>query len=81
MVELMDSSRFEKSYTLQLKFIENYISRGEDNYIVLASLKHYHKFITYDNGDLRGYIFTFNVRDYQGNIPDYQYGSVKDLSW
>ncbi len=65
--ELIDSSRFEKSYTLQLKFLENYISRGEDNYIVLASLKNYHKFITYDNGDLLGYIFTFNVRDYQGS--------------
>lgn len=65
--ELIDSSRFEKSYTLQLKFIENYISRGEDNYVVLASLKDFHDFTTFDNGELRDYIFTFNVRDYQGS--------------
>jgi hypothetical protein len=65
--ELIDLSRLEKTYTLQLKFIENYISRGEDNYIILASLQEYYNFITYDNGELRGYIFTFNVRDYQGS--------------
>jgi len=65
--ELIDSSRLEKSYTLQLKFIENYISRGEDNYIILAGLKEYYDFVTYKEGELREYIFTFNVRDYQGN--------------
>lgn len=64
--ELIDSSRLEKSYTLQLKFIENYISRAENNYVILASLKDYYKFVTYENDDLRKYIFTFNVRDYQG---------------
>ncbi|MBW4434748.1 MAG: AIPR family protein [Pelatocladus maniniholoensis HA4357-MV3] len=65
--ELIDSSRLEKSYTLQLKFIENYISRGEDNYVILASLKDYYTFVTYDNNELRTYIFAFNVRDYQGS--------------
>lgn len=65
--ELIDSSRLEKSYTLQLKFIENYISRGEDNYVILASLKDYYNFVTYDNDELRKYIFAFNVRDYQGS--------------
>jgi len=65
--ELIDSSRLEKSYTLQLKFIENYISRGEDNYVILASLKDYYNFVTYDNNELRTYIFAFNVRDYQGS--------------
>ncbi|MEH2375109.1 AIPR family protein [Nostoc sp.] len=65
--ELIDSSRLEKSYTLQLKFIENYISRGEDNYVILASLKDYYNFVTYDNDELRTYIFAFNVRDYQGS--------------
>ncbi|MBO1064595.1 MULTISPECIES: AIPR family protein [Nostocales] len=65
--ELIDSSRLEKSYTLQLKFIENYISRGEDNYVILASLQDYYKFVTYDNNELRTYIFAFNVRDYQGS--------------
>ncbi|WP_298919750.1 AIPR family protein [uncultured Nostoc sp.] len=65
--ELIDSSRLEKSYTLQLKFIENYISRGEDNYVILASLKDYYNFVTYENDELRKYIFAFNVRDYQGS--------------
>ncbi|BAZ21507.1 hypothetical protein NIES4073_23850 [Kalymmatonema gypsitolerans NIES-4073] len=65
--ELIDSSRLEKSYTLQLKFIENYISRGEDNYVILASLKDYYNFVTYENSELRTYIFAFNVRDYQGS--------------
>ncbi|MBD2362336.1 AIPR family protein [Anabaena minutissima FACHB-250] len=65
--ELIDSSRLEKSYTLQLKFIENYISRGEDNYVILASLEDYYNFVTYDNKELRTYIFAFNVRDYQGS--------------
>ncbi|MBW4511972.1 MAG: AIPR family protein [Scytonematopsis contorta HA4267-MV1] len=65
--ELIDSSRLEKSYTLQLKFIENYISRGEDNYVILASLREYFNFVTYENKELRTYIFAFNVRDYQGS--------------
>jgi hypothetical protein len=66
--ELIDASRLEKSYTLQLKFIENYISRGEDNYVILASLKDYFDFVTYNNRELRRYIFAFNVRDYQGKV-------------
>ena len=67
--ELLDASRLEKSYTLQLKFIENYISRGEDNYVILSSLKDYFDFISMDeNGDLRRYIFESNVRDYQGEV-------------
>ncbi|MBW4629892.1 MAG: AIPR family protein [Brasilonema octagenarum HA4186-MV1] len=65
--ELIDSSRLEKSYTLQLKFIESYISRGEDNYVILASLTDYYNFVTYPNFELRTYIFAFNVRDYQGS--------------
>ncbi len=65
--ELIDYSRLEKSYTLQLKFIDS-ISSGENNYVLLASLKDYYDFVTYENNDeLRQYIFTFNVRDYQGN--------------
>ncbi|BAZ48389.1 hypothetical protein NIES4103_09970 [Nostoc sp. NIES-4103] len=66
--ELIDSSRLEKSYTLQLKFIENDISRGEDNYVILASLKDYYNFVTYDNKELRTYIFAFNVRDYHWTL-------------
>ncbi|RUR75709.1 AIPR family protein [Chlorogloeopsis fritschii PCC 9212] len=66
--ELIDASRLEKNYNLKLKFIENYISRSEDNYIVLATLKDYYNFVTDENNELRQYIFTFNVRDYQGNV-------------
>lgn len=66
--ELIDASRLEKNYNLKLKFIENYISTSEDNYIVLATLKDYYDFVTDENSELRQYIFTFNVRDYQGNV-------------
>lgn len=65
--ELIDASRQEKNYTLKLKFLENPISRSENNYVLLSSLKDYFEFVTYENGSLRGYIFASNVRDYQGN--------------
>lgn len=65
--ELIDASRQEKNYTLKLKFLENYISRSETNYVLLSSLRDYFEFVTYENGNLRGYIFASNVRDYQGN--------------
>lgn len=66
--ELLDAARVEKSYTLQLQFLENYLSKGADNYIVLTSLRDYYKFVTDDNGNLRRHIFESNVRDYQGNV-------------
>lgn len=66
--ELLDASRLEKSYTLQLKFLENYISRDIDNYVVLSSLKDLFEFVTDEDGNLRQYIFESNVRDFQGNI-------------
>lgn len=66
--ELIDSSRIEKSYTLQLNFIENYISKGNDNYIILTSLENYYIFVTDNNSSIRKYIFESNVRDYQGNV-------------
>lgn len=66
--ELLDASRLEKSYTLQLKFLENYISRGIDNYVVLSSLKDLFEFVTDEDGNLRQYIFESNVRDFQGNV-------------
>lgn len=66
--ELLDASRIEKSYTLQLTFQENYISRGENNYIVISSLLDYYNFVIDDNKNLRRYIFESNVRDYQGNV-------------
>ncbi|MGJ3250372.1 MAG: AIPR family protein [Elainellaceae cyanobacterium] len=66
--ELLAVSRQEKSYSLQLKFLENYISRGENNYVVLSSLKDYYDFISDEMGNLRKYIFESNVRDYQGDV-------------
>lgn len=66
--ELLDLSRIEKSYTLQLNFLESYLSRGADNYIVLASLIDYYTFVTDENQILRRYIFESNVRDYQGDV-------------
>lgn len=65
--ELLKSARQEKSYSLKLKFLENYISTDEDNYVVLTRLDEYYNFVT-DNGSLRKYLFESNVRDYQGNV-------------
>jgi len=66
--ELLDASRVEKSYTLQLQFLENYLSKGADNYIVLCNLRSYYNFITDEHGNLQRHIFESNVRDYQGNV-------------
>jgi hypothetical protein len=66
--ELLESARLEKTYSLQLKFLENYISRGQDNYIILSSLPEYYSFVTDQNGGLRKYLFESNVRDYQGDV-------------
>ncbi len=64
---LLDLVRAVKSYSLQLRFLENYISRREDSYIFLASLSDYFSLVVDEAGDLRRYIFESNVRDYQGN--------------
>lgn len=64
--ELLDLSRIQKTFTLQLQFIEGLITRGEDNYIGLATLTEFYNFITDERGFLRRYIFESNVRDYQG---------------
>lgn len=66
--ELLELSRMEKSYSLQLKFLESYISRGENDYVILASLRDYYDFVTDDNDILRKYLFESNVRDYQGDV-------------
>lgn len=66
--ELLDASQVQKSYTLQLQYIENYISTGEDNYVMLVQLKHLYDFVTDEDGNIRRYIFESNVRDYQGNV-------------
>ncbi len=66
--ELLEVSRKEKSFTLQLRFFENYISRGENNYVILTTLKDYYDFVVDEDRNLRRYIFESNVRDYQGNV-------------
>jgi hypothetical protein len=66
--ELLDASQKLKSYTLPLQYIESNISRGENNYVMLVTLKDFYDFVTDDDGNLRRYIFDSNVRDYQGNV-------------
>lgn len=72
--ELLDLSRREKSFTIQLRFLENYISRCEgnknyvENYIVLSRLADYYKFTTDEDGNLRRYLFESNVRDFQPDV-------------
>jgi len=66
--ELLEMARLEKSYTLQLRFLENYISRGADNYVILSTLKDYYDFVIDKDDKLRRYIFESNVRDYQGEV-------------
>lgn len=66
--ELLETSRIERTYNLQLQFLENYISRRNDNYVVLSSLKDYFKFVVDESGYLRRHIFEANVRDYQGKV-------------
>lgn len=66
--ELIDRSRIEKKYTLQLNFLENYLSRGDNNYILLSSIADYFNFVVDEEGNLRRYVFEANVRDYLGNV-------------
>ncbi|WP_338833982.1 hypothetical protein MHLNE_03540 [Moorella humiferrea] len=66
--ELLDASRQEKSYTLQLRLLETPISTGESGYVALSTLKDYFNFITDEKGTLRRYLFEANVRDYLGNV-------------
>ncbi|GLI09306.1 hypothetical protein YDYSG_53380 [Paenibacillus tyrfis] len=66
--QLLDAARTEKTYTLQLRFLENYISRGEDNYIILSKITDYCDFVSDEHGNLRRYVFESNVRDYQGEV-------------
>jgi hypothetical protein len=64
--ELLDLSRKEKSYTLKLNFIEQCLSKSENNYVVLSNIPDYYKFITNESGVLKKHIFESNVRDFQG---------------
>jgi hypothetical protein len=66
--ELLDLARREQVYSLRLKFIESYISREGHNYVVLAALPDYFKFMSDEKGELRRYLFESNVRDYLGEV-------------
>jgi hypothetical protein len=66
--ELLSAAQKQRSYTLQLKLVENPISTGEGAYVALASLTDYAAFVTDERGSLRKYIFESNVRDYQGDV-------------
>jgi hypothetical protein len=66
--ELLELARREKVYSLHLKFIESYISREGRNYVVLATLPEYFRFMTDEAGQLRRYLFESNVRDYLGEV-------------
>jgi len=67
--ELLQMTRKKQSSNLELTFIENYVSRAQSNYVVLAKLNDYYKFITDEQGNLRRYLFDSNVRDFLGRVP------------
>jgi len=66
--ELLELSRIEKTYTLSLNYIESVLSKGKDNYVLLANLKDYYSFTIDEDSNLRTYIFESNVRDFQNYI-------------
>jgi len=55
-----------RSYTLNLEYQEN--ATSGDSYVALVSLRNYLAFLTDEAGELRRYIFDWNVRDYQGSV-------------
>jgi hypothetical protein len=67
--ELLELARKQRTSTLRLTFIENYVSRAKSNYVVLCRLSDYYNFITDEKGDLRRYLFESNVRDFLGHVP------------
>lgn len=67
--ELLALVRTQRSSTLKLTFIENYVSRAKSNYVVLCRLTDYYKFITDEGVGLRRYLFESNIRDFLGRVP------------
>jgi hypothetical protein len=66
--ELLASARKQRDFTLRLPYIESYISREGQNYILLCTLSSYYQFITDEQGKLRRYLFESNIRDYLGEV-------------
>jgi len=64
--ELWERASATPDYDLQLRF-RDYVSEG-DSYVGLVSLPDYQEFLSKENGDLRGYLFDWNVRDFQGDV-------------
>ena len=63
---LLNVARRQKLYALRLPFLENYVSRGGSNYVILVRLTDYYRFVTDETGEVRRYLFESNVRDYMG---------------
>lgn len=64
--ELWKIASVAPEYSLDLKFLE-YVT-GDSSYSGLVSLANYFSFISDENRDLRGHLFDWNVRDYQGGV-------------
>jgi AIPR protein len=66
--ELLNYSRIEKKYTLPLQFIANYLSVGQNSYILLSKIHDYYRFVVDEKNNIRSYMFESNVRDFQGRV-------------
>lgn len=64
--ELWDRASATPEYDLQLR-LRDYVSEG-DSYTGLVSLPEYYDFLTDHAGNLRGHLFDWNVRDFQGAV-------------
>lgn len=64
--ELWELANSAPEYDLQLRFAE-YFSKGK-SYTGLVNLADYFDFLTDEDGNLRGHLFDWNVRDYQGGV-------------
>jgi hypothetical protein len=64
--ELWATANSVPEYDLQLRFAE-YLSKA-DSYAGLVNLADYFEFISEADGSLRGHLFDWNVRDFQGGV-------------
>jgi hypothetical protein len=64
--ELLDLSARQRPLALQLRYQDNVT--GADSHIAIVRLADYFAFITDEVGELRTYIFDWNVRDYEGDV-------------
>lgn len=64
--ELWETAGTVPQYDLQLRFRE-YLSKGE-SYTGLVGLADFYEFLSDENGALRGHLFDWNVRDFQGEV-------------